>query len=153
MAQTTVVGLAIALPSTSDRHLIREPRETLTLEAGKGVVGDAKFAKSDYRHVNILTHDIYDWFERAFGRTRETPGGFGEQITLSSASDLVWIEPGAHVKIGPVTLELVTPRMPCKTLADTTGVERISHFVGRVGHMCRVIEGGEVRLGDVMEIA
>jgi len=147
MAEAKVLGLAIG-PEGNDTPIYREARDSVMLVEGKGVEGDKKFGKHLGRQVNLVTRAGYDWFERNFGRSRELPGGLGENIVLSPEIDLNWLDLGQRIRIGEAVLEVVTPRMPCAHFTETVEGVKVSHFVGHVGLMCAVVKSGKVHVGD-----
>lgn len=149
--KATITGLAIG-PEAATKALHREPALALELVAGKGVKGDKKFGRSPTRQVNLINARSYAWFAASFGRTLSAPGAFGEQVVVSDAIDLGWLPLGARLQIGKAVLEIATFRTPCETAAGVLATESPSHLVGHVGVLCRVIEGGEIRLGDAVQV-
>jgi MOSC domain-containing protein YiiM len=98
--------------------------------------------------VYIYTADDYDWWTAELGR-EIGPGTFGENLTirgLESAACSI----GDRLQIGPVLLEVTSPRIPCSTLAarmdDGAFVKRFRK-AARPGLYCRVIEPGMVQAG------
>jgi MOSC domain-containing protein YiiM len=149
--KATVTGLALG-PQGEHPPLHRVAQPTLTLVEGKGVQGDKKFGASQHRQVNLINARTYAWFAASFGRALPAPGAFGEQVIVSDAIDLNWLPIGARFRVGGALLEVASNRTPCQSLADKVGVDRVSHFVGHVGVLCRVIEGGQVRNGDAVQL-
>ena len=147
MSEAKVLGLAVG-PAGNDTPLFREARESVNLVEGAGVEGDKKFGQSKGRQVNLLSERSYRWFERNFGRERELPGGFGENIVISSELDLAWLDLGQRINIGDAVIEVVTPRAPCAGFTEAVDGVKVSHFVGHVGWMCAVVKTGTVKIGD-----
>jgi MOSC domain-containing protein YiiM len=104
--------------------------------------------------VNLLSQQSYDWFERNFGHELDLPGGFGENIVVSSDLDLSWLDLGQRIAIGEAVIETITPRAPCAGFTEAVDGIKVSHFVGHVGWMCAVVKGGTVKVGDkaVLEV-
>jgi MOSC domain-containing protein YiiM len=152
MSEGVVVGLAIG--PEGGASLQREARKVVKLVEGKGVEGDKKFGTSHGRQVNLLSQQSYDWFERNFGHELDLPGGFGENIVVSSDLDLSWLDLGQRIAIGEAVIETITPRAPCASFTEAVDGIKISHFVGHVGWMCAVVKGGTVKVGDraVLEV-
>ena len=61
-------------------------------------------------------------------------------------------DPGARIRIGPVLLEVVRVAAPCKLLDDTIGRGAQEALRRRAGSVCRVLEGGEIAVGDAVEL-
>ncbi|MBE7490562.1 MAG: MOSC domain-containing protein [Planctomycetes bacterium] len=150
-AKATITGLALG-PAGSHPPLYRQAREELLLVAGRGVQGDKKFGQSKNRQVNLINARAYAWFAASFGRALAAPGAFGEQVVVSDALDLNWLPIHTRLRAGAALLEVFSARTPCESLARAVGVEPVSHFVGRVGILCRVLEDGPVRLGDAVTV-
>ena len=56
--------------------------------------------------------------------------------------------PGARLRLGDVELEVVRDCAPCKLLEDDLGRNAKLALHKRAGVVCRVLDGGEVTLGD-----
>ena len=98
--------------------------------------------------VYVFSEPDYEWWSEELGYGL-SPGTFGENLTISdleSAGLLI----GDRLEIGPVTLEVTAPRVPCATLAarmkDPKFVRRFRR-VGRPGAYCRVLREGMVQAG------
>lgn len=118
-----------------------------------GIPGDAI---CDTRHhggadqaVYIYGAADYAWWEAELDRPL-APGTFGENLTISD-----WESAGAAVgdcfRIGAVTLEVTSPRVPCATLSNHMGDSAfLKKFrrAERPGVYCRVLHEGEVQAGD-----
>jgi MOSC domain-containing protein YiiM len=90
------------------------------------------------------------------------PGMFGDNLTITgvdgrgstiSSKDL-WI--GDRLTIGPVVLEVTSPRIPCGTFSrrmrlGATFIERFRSEL-RPGVYTRVVEPGSVSVGDSVEL-
>ncbi|MBK9973535.1 MAG: MOSC domain-containing protein [Planctomycetes bacterium] len=149
--KATITGLALG-PAGDHPPLHRVAQQVLTLVEGKGVKGDKKFGTSQHRQVNLINARTYAWFAASFNRALPAPGAFGEQLIVSDAIDLNWLPIGARFRVGAALLEVASNRTPCESLATKVGVDRVSHFVGHVGVLCRVVQGGEVRHGDAVQL-
>ncbi|UGQ14718.1 MOSC domain-containing protein [Yinghuangia sp. ASG 101] len=126
-------------------------------EEGSGVAGDDV---CDRRHHGgpdqavyaFAWEDLTTWSDR-IERTIE-PGIFGENLTTVGV-DVTGAVIGEHWRVGGALLEVSTPRIPCRTFAGFLG-ERgwIRRFTreARPGAYLRVLEPGEVRAGDAVEI-
>ncbi|HRK45026.1 MAG TPA: MOSC domain-containing protein, partial [Nocardioides sp.] len=61
-------------------------------------------------------------------------------------------EPGALIRLGPVLLEVVRVAAPCKLLDDTIGRGAQEALRRRGGSICRVLEGGQLSVGDPVDL-
>jgi MOSC domain-containing protein YiiM len=71
-------------------------------------------------------------------------------LTLSDGE--VPRDPGDRLRIGDVLLEVVRVAAPCKLLDDTIGRGAQEALRRRGGSVCRVLEGGEIGVGDEVEL-
>jgi MOSC domain-containing protein YiiM len=128
---------------------------------GVGASGLAGDAVCDTRHHGgddqavyaVAREDLDDW-ERELGRPLRN-GAFGENLTtlgLDVSGALI----GERWRIGAdVVLEVTSGRIPCLTFQGHLGEKRwVRRFTekGAPGAYLRVIEPGEVRAGDPVEI-
>ncbi|MGD3107656.1 MOSC domain-containing protein [Streptomyces sp. YGL11-2] len=125
---------------------------------GSGLAGDAVV---DLRHHGgddqavyaYAREDLDDW-QRALGRELAN-GVFGENLTTSGL-DVSGARIGERWRVGPeLLLEVSSPRIPCRTFQGRLG-ERgwIKRFTEAAvpGAYLRVLEAGEIRAGDTVEV-
>ncbi|MFE2535893.1 MOSC domain-containing protein [Streptomyces sp. NPDC059371] len=164
------VGRARAVPYTDqpegvtgiDKRPVDGPvRVTAPGPKGAGGSGLAGDTVCDLRHHGgddqavyaMAREDLDDW-ERELGRTLPN-GVFGENLTtlgLDVSGALI----GERWRIGAgVVLEVTCGRIPCRTFQEHLGekrwVRRFTHR-GAPGAYLRVVEPGEIRSGDPVEI-
>ncbi|MET9499310.1 MOSC domain-containing protein [Streptomyces sp. NPDC006552] len=128
---------------------------------GTGASGVAGDAVCDTRHhggddqaVYAFAREDLDAWERALGRTLPS-GTFGENLTTEGV-DVAGAKIGERWRIGSdLLLEVSASRIPCKTFQGHLGekgwVKRFTREQ-RPGAYLRVIEPGEIRAGDAVEI-
>ncbi|WP_030986214.1 MOSC domain-containing protein [Streptomyces sp. NRRL S-1813] len=125
---------------------------------GSGLAGDAVV---DLRHHGgddqavyaYAREDLDDW-QRELGRELAN-GFFGENLTTSGV-EVTGARIGEHWRVGPqLLLEVTSPRIPCRTFHGWLG-ERgwLKRFTQAAvpGAYLRVIEAGEIRAGDAVEV-
>ncbi|MET4646426.1 MOSC domain-containing protein YiiM [Streptomyces atratus] len=125
---------------------------------GSGVAGDAV---CDLRHHGGTDQAVYafaredlDAWESSLGRTLAN-GAFGENLTVSGL-DVSGAKIGERWRIGPdLVLEVTSGRIPCRTFAghldESRWVKRFTEAAAP-GAYLRVVEPGEIRAGDPVEI-
>ncbi|MEU2355176.1 MOSC domain-containing protein [Streptomyces misionensis] len=125
---------------------------------GSGLAGDAvcdlRHHGGDDQAVYAFAREDLDRWERELGRPLAN-GCFGENITTSGL-DVSGALIGERWRIGPtVVLEVTSGRIPCRTFQGHLGergwVKRFTRK-GATGAYLRVIEPGEIRAGDPVEI-
>ena len=99
--------------------------------------------------VYIFGVPDYEWWSEVLGYGLY-PDTFGENLTISeleSAELLI----GDRLEIGPATLEVTAPRIPCATLAARMKAQTFVkqfHRAARPGAYCRVLREGMVQAGE-----
>ncbi|MFG2025076.1 MOSC domain-containing protein [Streptomyces sp. NPDC048825] len=123
-----------------------------------GVAGDAvcdtRHHGGDHQAVYAFAREDLDDWERELGRPLAS-GTFGENLTTEGL-DVSGAKIGERWRIGSeVVLEVTSGRIPCSTFQGHLGekgwVRRFTRK-GAPGAYLRVIEPGEIRSGDPIEI-
>lgn len=128
-------------------------RGRISVEAG--LEGDHKGAKFRNRAVTVLA--IEDW-QRALAELTDLAGPVPLPWTVRRANLLVEglrlpRARGAILSVGPVRLEVTYPTQPCARMDEAhAGLLKALHPEWRGGVTCRVIDGGEIAIGDRVEI-
>ena len=126
-----------------------EPRVTVTAIANSGLVGD-RYADatnrrgSDYQLTLIEIENIEAFAESV--RRPFTPDMPRRNVVTQGVrlNDLC----GKHFRVGDVVLEGIELCEPCALFAQRAGREVLKHFLHRGGLRTRIVEGGEIRVGD-----
>lgn len=117
-------------------------------EAGKGLVGD-RYHGTRHRHVSVQSAAALAEAEGTFGRP--IPAGLTRRnVTVSDGE--VPREPGVRLRVGGVLLEVVRVAAPCRLLDDTLGRGAQEALRRRAGSIFRILEGGEIRVGDAVSV-
>ncbi|MFD5158457.1 MOSC domain-containing protein [Streptomyces hawaiiensis] len=125
---------------------------------GSGLAGDAvcklEHHGGDDQAVYAMAREDMDEWERELGRTL-ADGAFGENLTTQGL-DVSGALIGERWRVGPeVVLEVTSGRIPCRTFQghmDEKGWVKRFTLRGAPGAYLRVIEPGEIRAGDAVEI-
>ena len=141
----TVVAIHVA----KGRRLPMQAKDRVEVEAGKGIVGD-RYHGTKHRHVTVQSRESLDEAATVFGD--DVPSHLTRRnLTVSHGS--IPREPGSRLRIGGVLLEAVRVAAPCKLLDDTIGAGAQDALRRRAGTVFRVLEGGVVAVGDIVEHA
>ena len=141
---------------TLDTGIDKRPVEKAyvgTLGLGGDVVADVVNHGGPDQAVYLYSRVDYDWWEGELGRPIMS-GTFGENLTVSDFGDRE-LRSGDRLRIGPVVLELTSPRIPCSVFAHHMGDPQwVKRFraAERPGSYARVLEPGEVTTGDAVEL-
>lgn len=124
------------------------PQQRVQVRVGHGFVGDSH-ARDWHRQVSLLS-------ESSIAKMRLMgadvgPGDFAENLTIRGL-DVYCLPVGTEVRVGPdVRLEITQIGKECHT--DCAVFRKIGKCVmPHEGIFAKVLEGGEVRPGDEMEV-
>jgi MOSC domain-containing protein YiiM len=122
-----------------------------------GLAGDEQADKQDHggyeQALYAYAREDLDWWVERLGR--ELPGGvFGENITTAGL-DITGGLIGEVWRLGSAVVQITSPRIPCVVFAgwldEREWVKRFGE-AGRVGAYLRVLEEGQVSVGDPVDV-
>jgi len=134
-------------PRKPKDHYARVTVASVKLVESQGIDGDAKGGPGD-RQLNIMLAESLA--ELAAEGFTTQPGAMGEQIVIA-ALDPSALVPSVRLKLGPAIVEIGIPRTGCARFEAVQGKPRQA-AKGRLGVMARVISGGVVAVGDLVEV-
>jgi MOSC domain-containing protein YiiM len=148
------MGIVVQIFTAATRGAPMEPRDCVTALANEGLVGD-RYAQAatrrgaDYQLTLIEVENV-----EAFARSID--GAFTADMPRRnivtrgvSLNDLV----GKQFGIGGATLEGIELCEPCSLFAKRTRREVLTHFRHRGGLRARIVDGGEIHLGDAVIVS
>ena len=135
----TVSGLFVSPGRKSGRS---EARERVLAVANQGFEGCAH-ANRPRREVLLASKEHLD----AVG---VEPGAIRENVTVDGADVQAW-RLGQRVRIGDATLEITMVCDPCHRMDELRDWLRVA-LDGKRGMLAHVVEGGEIVLGDEIEL-
>ncbi|MGA8248279.1 MAG: MOSC domain-containing protein [Nocardioides sp.] len=142
------------MPTLASIHVAKASRlpmralERATVEAGRGIVDD-RYHGTRHRHVTVQSATALKAAAQAYGAP-VAAGLTRRNLTIDEGD--VPRDPGARIRIGAVVLEVVRVAAPCKLLDDTIGRGAQEALRRRAGSVCRVLEGGEIAVGDAVDL-
>lgn len=142
---TTVLALHVARAS----RLPTVSVPAVEVETAAGIVGD-RYHGSRHRQVSVQSARALEQAAELFGAA-VPPGLTRRNVTVSDGE--VPRVPGTRLRLGPVLLEVVRVAAPCKLLDDTLGRGAQEALRRRAGSICRVLEGGTLRVDDPVALA
>jgi MOSC domain-containing protein YiiM len=127
----------------------------LTLIAGKGIVGDRYMNEAGFyshkpeegRQVTLFALEELAAIKREFGIDL-VPEEHRRNVTVQGVplNDLV----DRRFWVGEVLVECTRLSFPCTHIEEITGKPIFNALVNRSGINCRILEGGVIRLGNVI---
>ena len=133
-----------------------ESKASAQAVAGCGLEGDRYRASGSWsrdggtpdRELTLIESEQLEWFERETGKPFPSSMSRRNILTQGIAlNDLI----GSRIHIGSVVLEGIRLCEMCKSLQDGTGLPLLPAMVHRGGLNCRIITGGEIRVGELVE--
>ncbi len=109
---------------------------------GYGLRDDANAGRSK-RQVLIIERELLDEFQLPIGDVREN-------LTVEGIP-LAGMAAGTRVRVGQALLEATLDCAPCQFIEDKRPGLRAA-MEGKRGTLFKVIEGGEIKVGDTIEV-
>ena len=126
------------------------PEAAVTID---GVDGDwqanRKYHGGRDRAVCLFSVELYDRL-RDEHQIDLRPGDVGENFTTAGI-DLDQLGPGDVLRVGPCRIRITKVRVPCRSL-DQWDKRLMTAIASHSGWVCRVLDGGTVRPGDVVAV-
>ena len=118
-----------------------------------GVPGDwqtnRKYHGGRDRAICLFSEEHYNWL-RAEYKIDRSFGAVGENFTTRGI-DLNALRPGDRLRVGGCTIEITNVRVPCGNLRKWDS--KLPKVIdGHSGWVCKVIDEGDVRSGDAIEV-
>jgi len=141
------MGNIIAVCVSAVKGVQKKNVGKVTLVADWGIEGDAHAGKW-HRQVSLLSHDKIEEF-RARG-AEVSDGAFGENLVVSGV-DFRALPIGTRFAVNDVLLELTQIGKECHSGCEI--FKKMGDCImPREGVFARVINGGEIRVGDTLTV-
>ncbi|WP_301800472.1 MOSC domain-containing protein [Nocardioides sp. ChNu-153] len=140
----TVVALHLAPAHRTPMRAM----DALELVGGRGIVGD-RFFGARSRHVTVQTAEDLAVATGRLGRP-VTPDRTRRNITLDRGP--LPTTPGARLRLAGLDLEVLRVAAPCRIMEDELGPGGAVALRRRGGVVCRLLDSGTVRIGDVCDL-
>jgi MOSC domain-containing protein YiiM len=122
-------------------RLPMRPADEIEAVANRGFAGCSHAQPGGLRQVLLMDLETLEQLQLH-------PGDIKENIT-TRGFDVRGLRPGQRLRIGEVLLEVTVTCHPCQRMEDVRlGLKE--ELRGRRGMLCRVVEGGRIRVGDMI---
>ena len=118
------------------------------LIAGHGVRGDNHAGRDSKRQVSLFTQETLEQL-LAEGFT-VTPSALSANLFTANIR-LNSLKPGMQLRVGETLLEIVEARKPCRSITRIDG-RLPKRLYGQCGQLACINEGGNIKVGDEVEI-
>lgn len=131
--------------------------EPITLEmesVAKDTISDRKVHGGIYKACYLFSSDHYPYWKEKYPNLDWNWGMFGENLTVEGMNEAE-LKIGSIYKLGSALVQISQPREPCFKLGIKFGTQGIlKEFIdhGYPGTYVRILEVGQVKIGDIMEL-
>jgi MOSC domain-containing protein YiiM len=136
-------GMVVSLQICSAHRAPMQKLEAARAVENLGLEGDRHAIPDGSRQVLFIE-------EETLNRLAVPVGAVKENITTRGI-DLMRLAAGTHLRIGQALFELTRPCTPCSRM-DEIRVGLQDELEGQRGMLARVIHGGEIHVGDGIQI-
>ncbi len=120
------------------------------LDPHVGLVGDRYGGGSGARHVTLIQHESLIAIASYLGLEQVLPEQLRRNIVVSGINLLALKD--KRFRLGQALLEMTGECHPCSRMEETFGVGGYNAVRGHGGITARVLEGGEVSVGDKLGV-
>lgn len=151
----SATGRLVGIARRAARRAPMQEIDQGEITADGGLAGDHKGIKFPRRRITVLSQE--DW-AAALADLSDLGGPVALPWTVRRANLLVEgvrlpRAAGGVVRIGPVLLEVTYPTQPCARMDEAhRGLLKALHPDWRGGITCAVRAGGQVRIGDAVDV-
>ncbi len=122
--------------------------ESVCLDPTSGVVGDRYSGRSGSRHVTLIQRENLAAIAAHLGLDKVVPEQLRRNIVVSGINLLALKD--RPFRLGGALLEMTGDCHPCSRMEEIFGPGGYNAVRGHGGITARVLQGGEVRLGDAL---
>jgi MOSC domain-containing protein YiiM len=120
--------------------------EAVRLDPEEGVVGDRYAGRSGERHVTLIQRENLMAIAAHLGLQAVVPEQLRRNVVVSGLNLLALKD--RSFRLGTALLEMTGDCHPCSRMEEAFGPGGYNAVRGHGGITARVLEGGEVRVGD-----
>lgn len=153
-------GSGAPLPSGKVSGIAKSALEGAVSLGLRGIGSDEQVDRRHHGYPAMALHhypqENYAWLRQHFGDIArlDGPGSMGENISTSGLTEHD-VHIGDRFRLGSALIEVTQPRQPCSTIEQhlgTKGIVKAMIAAARSGWFYRVLEAGEARAGDAMQL-
>ena len=123
----------------------------INVDEAAGLVGDHYRGKSGKRHVTLIQAEHLEAVAKMLHLPAVDPGQLRRNLVVSGINLLALKD--RQVRVGEqVILEMTGYCHPCSRMEENLGSGGYNAMRGHGGMTARVIQGGEIRVGDAVEL-
>jgi len=140
----SALGQVVSLAISEAKGAPMVTVEDVAAAAGLGLVGD-RYHGTRHRHVSVQAADDLSVASNSLG---SDISALATRRNITVSHGPLPTQPGSHITIGDVGLEVVRIAAPCRVMDDQIAPGARAALRRRGGVICRVLRGGVISLGD-----
>lgn len=136
------------------KHPVNESITLETESVSADTISDRKVHGGIYKACYLFSSDRYPYWKEKYPELEWNWGMFGENLTVEGLNEAT-LRIGSIYKLGTALVQITQPREPCFKLGIRFGNQDIlKEFIdhGFPGTYVKILEVGQVKTGDVMEL-
>ena len=141
-------GKVIWIGIREKRKLPLQTVERVHAVAGKGLEGDHYHAENGNRQVTLIQKEHLEAVGSFLGRTEIDPSLVRRNIVVSGIN--LYALKNKDFRLGEAVLRYTGECHPCSRMEENLGEGGYNAMRGHGGITARIIEGGELRINDVL---
>lgn len=141
-------GTVVAIHTAPSDGASTVPVDAAVLVTGKGIEGDRYFGRPAYRNVTLVSEDAVRDASSTIGVDYRV-GSTRRNVTVRDLDVMTLL--GKEFRLGGARLRGERPCEPCDMMETSVGEGAREALVHRAGIRARIMEGGNVRVGDAVE--
>ena len=143
------MGEVVSIHLVRQRNGAAEAVDQATVQTNYGLEGDWRSRRNRNGQLTLIETEVLDDVGHLLG-TPIPAGASRRQIVVRGVklNDLL----GQRLRLGAVRVFVETPCDPCSRMEETIGGGARKALEGRGGVRCFVLAGGELRVGDAIDV-
>ena len=139
----------ISIHVVRKRNAAAEPCNHVTVRSNFGIVGDYRSEKFQIGQITLIEADALDAVSHELGY--EIPAGASRRQIMVKGIELNELI-GHNLRMGQILVRVEDKCNPCKNMETKIGSGAKDAMNDKGGIRCRIIEGGELHVGDKITV-
>lgn len=139
----------ISIHVVRKRNTAAEPCDHVTVRSNFGIVGDYRSEKFQIGQITLIETETIDTMSRELGY--DIPEGTSRRQIMVKGIKLNELI-GKNLRIGQILVRVESKCNPCEKMEKKIGPGAKNAMNDKGGIRCRVIEGGEIHVGDKITV-
>ena len=139
----------ISIHIVRKRNTTAEPCKHVTVLSNFGIIGDYRSEKFQIGQITLIEAEIIDSMSRELGY--DIPAGASRRQVMVKGIKLNELV-GKNLRLGQILVRVEDKCKPCNNMEQKIGPGAKNAMNDKGGIRCRIIEGGELHVGDKITV-